>query len=417
MVNKPYQLTNAPVRGAPDPETSPAAHEESAAPPRFRTQNKPLENSNLSILPLEVRHEIYGCSTRPIEFQHGLLALAKTAKSQRADVLDFIIDDPRGLVFRQMLLAEQASQWHTRKMAMLGNADKLRAAFSASAKRVSDSKAEGISGQLAIDQIAKCMGVKISLSSVPFNADIGLLLSSVQDKPVKIDASGIGRARYLGEVMPALERINPNCALILDVSNNQLQAEDLLPLTAFIKKSPIIYQLNLSENLLCAGKSPCLPLLALFELRSPLSHLYLSNTGFNDASAQTICVSLRKNPCLMHLDLRNNVLTEAGALAMISAVGFEHTPDQWHVNDMLTALRMQKNNFSMTQKISRAITCIQSIIDQNQALPETSTDSEQDSDLIDYVIQVDGISAAIVLDAMVSFYQESFTRFATHQRL
>lgn len=48
--------------------------------------------------------------------------------------------------------------------------------------------------------------------------------------------------------------------------------------------------------------------------------------------------SLGKQPCLTHLDLRSNVLTAVGALALIDAVGTE-------CNSVLNVVRLQNNKF------------------------------------------------------------------------
>jgi Ran GTPase-activating protein (RanGAP) involved in mRNA processing and transport len=205
--------------------------------------------------------------------------------------------------------------------------------------------------------------------------------------------------------------------LILDLSNNELQAEDLLPLTAFIKKCPIIYQLDLRDNLLSTGHGPSQPLVALFEIVSPLSHLYLSNTAFNSASAECISPMLHKNPCLMHLDLRNNALTEAGALSLIKAVGYQHAPDQWHLNTVLTAVRLQNNKFSMSDRIGREIVILQKALDADHS-KKNGDAGESYSELGPYVLQVDGINVGqMALHELVIFYQNAFSKNASAERL
>lgn len=382
--------------------------------PIMRTQNLPELFGDFSTLPREVRHEIYGWASRPAQPGLGLAALAKTSKSQRTDVLDFNHADERGIAFRHMLLSVQTSSWHENAKAMLDQAEKLRMAFGISAKRISNNVEEGVSGQAAIDTLTIYIAVQFCLRSVIINPEISRQIRSVDGKPIKIDASGIGRERYHSELVPALELINPDCSLILDLSNNELQAEDLLPLTAFIKKSPVIYQLDLRDNFLCKGEAPSLPLVALFELVSPLSHLYLSNTAFNSASAAYISPMLHKNPCLMHLDLRNNRLTEAGALALIKAVGYQHAHDQWHMNTVLTAVRLQNNKFSMSDRIGRGIVELQKALDavhskkNGDAYPELSP----------YVLQVDGINVGqMALHELVNFYKDAFSKSAGAERL
>ena len=382
--------------------------------PRMCALNLQELHADLSSLPREARHEIYGWATRPAQLGLGLAALVKTSKSQRADVFDFIRADERGIAFRHMLLSVQASIWHDNAKALLNKADKLRMAFAISAKQVSSNVEDGVSGQAAIDTLTKYIAVQFCLRSVLINPEISQQIRSVEGKPVKIDASGIGRARYLSELVPALELVNPDCSLILDLSNNELQAEDLLPLTAFIKKSPIIYQLDLRDNFLSPGERPSLPLVALFELTSPMSHLYLSNTAFNNASAECISPMLHKNPCLMHLDLRNNALTETGALSLIKAVGYQHAPDQWHTNTVLTAVRLQNNKFSPNDSISQVIVELQNILDADRNEKNRDADSELDA----YVLQVDAVNLGnIALNQLVIFYQEEFSKNSRHEQL
>lgn len=382
--------------------------------PVIRSLHPPEPVADFSCLPREVRHEIYGWATRPVQLGTGLHALAKTSKFQRADVLDFMVNDERGIAFRQALQAVQTGLWHDNAKALLGKADKLRMAFGISSKRLISNAEEGVSGQAAIDALSKYSAVQFCLRHVVINFEISQLIRSVRSKPVKMDASGIGRERYLNELVPALGLVNPDCPLILDLSNNELRTDDLLPLLAFIKKSPIIYQLDLRNNFLCDGEEASLPLVALCKLVSPLSHLYLSNTAFNDASARCIAPILNKNPCLMHLDLRYNTLTEAGALSVIKAVGYQTASGQWQVNRVLTAVRLQKNNFVMSDTISRAIVELQSALDGDHKPGNDDSISEVGV----YVVQVDDINFAhAALNQLTIFYQEIFSKNASAESL
>lgn len=382
--------------------------------PVIRSLRSPEPVTDFSCLPREVRHEIYGWATRPVQLLTGLPALAKTTKFQREDVLDFMCNDERGIAFRQALQAVQTGLWHDNAKALLGNADKLRMAFGISSKRLSSTAEEGVSGQAAIDALSKYIAVQFCLRHVVINFEISQLIRCVRSKPVKIDASGIGRERYLNELVPALGLVNPDCQLILDLSNNELRTDDLLPLLAFIKKSPIIYQLDLRNNFLCEGEEASLPLAALCKFVSPLSHLYLSNTGFNDASAHCIASILNKNPCLMHLDLRNNALTEAGTLSVIKAIGYQTASGQWEVNRVLTAVRLQKNNFMMNETISQAIIELQNVLDADCKPKNDDPFSEMGV----YVVQVDDVDLAhTALNQLIIFYQEMFAKNAIAESL
>lgn len=116
----------------------------------------------------------------------------------------------------------------------------------------------------------------------------------------------------------------------------------------------------------------------------------------------------------MHLDLRNNRLTEAGVLALIKAVGYQHAPNQWHINTVLTAVRLQNNKFSMTEKIGRGIVELQKALDTDHR----KINGDAYSELGPYVLQVDGVNMGqMALHELVNFYQEVFSKNAAAERL
>lgn len=154
----------------------------------------------------------------------------------------------------------------------------------------------------------------------------------------------------------ALAAVDVSCPVMLDRSNNKLEDADLMPLLEFIKSKPIIYQLNLDQNRLCTGNQPSLSLHVLFQIMTPLSHLYLRKTGFNDATALSVHEALAQHPCLVALDLRSNALTEAGALPLIKAVGSEKQDGEIHANTTLQALRLQNNDFGNGNNLAAAST-------------------------------------------------------------
>lgn len=116
----------------------------------------------------------------------------------------------------------------------------------------------------------------------------------------------------------------------------------------------------------------------------------------------------------MHLDLRNNALTEAGTLSVIKAVGYQTDSGQWQVNRVLTAVRLQKNNFMMNDTISQAIIELQNVLDADCKPKNDDPFSEMGV----YVVQVDDVDLAhTALNQLIIFYQEIFAKNAIAESL
>ncbi|MDB5823616.1 MAG: hypothetical protein JWR21_2320 [Herminiimonas sp.] len=176
----------------------------------------------------------------------------------------------------------------------------------------------------------------IQFDSITRTLTLPTVLAKARHVPIKLDASGVGRERFLNEVLPALEKIHPRCPVVLVARKNGLRPRDVQVLVEIMKRNPVVYRLDLSENLLCMNEEPCLPLVELFQVVGPTSHVYLHNCGVNGGTACRIADTLSVNPCITHIDLRGNAIDAAAAIELAQAAGR---------SDSLAALRLQANEF------------------------------------------------------------------------
>lgn len=125
-------------------------------------------------------------------------------------------------------------------------------------------------------------------------------LSEMTNTVIKIDASGIGMADLIAEIVPAIANASESNMLILDLSSNALSAGNMLDLLKQIDKHNNVYQLNLSDNPDFANNPAETKEFFnfLFGKIRPLSHLRLDNTGFNDSCAQSFGSAIQ-NPHLL----------------------------------------------------------------------------------------------------------------------
>ena len=326
----------------------------------------PPIQSALESMPSDVKNMIFAHAAHPVEYQDGLLALAKTSTTMRSTVMEFMRNDENGKRFSTLLKCGPPSLWKAKAKKLNGNANIYRKDFIASSASVFNNVAMKLTGDMANGALTRFKAIEINLNKFYFSKEdceqiiqnIMGQLGSIQNKPVKINASGFEGERHTLEMIlqVALAAIDVSCPVMLDLSNNQMEDADLLPLLEFIKTKPIIYQLNLDQNPLCTGNQPSLALPELFQIMTPLSHLYLRKTGFNDATALLVHEALAKHPCLVALDLRSNALAEAGALPLIKAVGFEKQDGEIHANTTLQALRLQNNHFGNGKNLAAAST-------------------------------------------------------------
>jgi len=355
----------------------------------------------LSELPREIKTHMLNQLPQAAQFDPALFSLARTCKSWNAEVKEYLVPERVFIGFGGKLLrAEVVASWQSRSRNLLIQTPVLRANFRLSKALIQQAIAEQVSAETIAHALSHLAGVKINLQSINNAAMLFELLGKLHNQPIKLNAKTIGRERFLQLVLPALSHINPECTVVLDASGNALLPDDLQLLVLQMKKNPCITHLNLSGNLLCADNKICPPLVALFHTPSPLSHVYLRATGFNNRTACQISKSLTHNPCLRHLDLQLNSLTQRGALALINALAFTNKAGVKQVNSALCALRLQNNDYG------NANLKIFSAIDAVHILLAKARNSQLDrlTNELPFIVQVDGLSHA-------------FSKFNTMQKI
>lgn len=343
----------------------------------------------LERMPFDIKNMIFAHAANPVEYQDGLLALAKSSTTMRSTVVEFMHNDENGKRISTILRCGPPSLWRTRGQEIKENSKTYRKDFVASAASVFNNAAMKLTGDMASGALTRFKAIEFNLNKFDFSAeDCGQIIQnvveqigSIRNKPVKINASEFKGAPNMLQIIvhAALSAVHVSCPVMLDLSNNNLEDADLLPLVDFIKMKPIIYQLNLDQNPLCTGDQPPLALPQLFDLVSPLSRLYLRKTGFNDAAALACSGGLAKHPCLVEVDLRSNALNEAGALPLIEAVGSKKSDGSIHVNTTLEALRLQNNLFGDGERMVTIVKLAQGLWEKAKlAKPDFIDESHYD---------------------------------------
>ncbi len=232
---------------------------------------------------------------------------------------------PQASRLQAEIAAFKFSDWKQQSVDMKNNCEKLRKDFSLSASVLSEwsRSSNSSNSSSAVFQksdppnLQQFQGVKIDFKTFEWRSDMEGAVSVLNGKVVKLDAKGIGRERFLNEVLPALEALYPTCQVILDVSNNDLLPEDFGQLVDLMRVKQVIYRLDISGNAIVKPDEASPHVTALFSCLGPLTHLYFENTGFNDATAQSIKNILPDAGLLEFLDLRNNPITASGAVDII----------------------------------------------------------------------------------------------------
>jgi hypothetical protein len=235
--------------------------------------------------------------------------------------------------------------WRGRAEILLESADALRFQFHSTQKATTPG-IQKANRKVVYSERALCQLVDSLLSArrptcIHFNSvtrtlTLPTVLARVRHVPIKLDASGAGRERFLNEVLPAMAKINTNCPVVLVARKNGLRPRDIQALVDVMNRNAVVYRLDLSENLLCMDEEPCLPLVELFRVVGPTSHVYLSDCGVNGETARQIADALPANPCITHLDLRRNAIDATAAVELAQAAG---------LCSALAALRLQGNEF------------------------------------------------------------------------
>ena len=185
------------------------------------------------------------------------------------------------------------------------------------------------------------------------DGEIGDLKKYNLDKPVKLLAGGVGADRF-AEVLNALLEIPSHCPVILDLSSSGIGPAELNQLVDVMETCPVIYHLDLRKNRLCEGDEASPALIRLFENLGPMSHLYLEQTGLNDATAAGIHDALERNRCLRYLDLQSNRLSDDGVIAIVNAVvpvvNTPHSPDDF----VLSKVKVENNPYTLSERVNQA---------------------------------------------------------------
>ncbi len=313
--------------------------------------------NHIGSMPTEIKWEIFRRVIDEGDFSaetaKSLLSFTESSKASQEDVKNFLNHDSVGSVLGKHFKNNQMKAWNTKANDLLNNATTLRTCWVQSCEEFLTTLALKNEGNSEIF-LSQSLGVEIPFASLEnystTAADITKKIGA--GTVIKFNAQGIGRERVLAEVIPALYDATPDCPMIVNLSGNNLTAEDLKPLIVFMADHPAIYQLDLSNNLFCIDDHPSQELEELFSVLGPVSHLYLNNTGLNDSTTAAVEGHI-KNSCLMHLDLRLNQLSENGCMSILNAIASTATPTEDlpteaiynFIHPYLRAVRLQNNNF------------------------------------------------------------------------
>lgn len=251
------------------------------------------------------------------EALQALLQLGAVAHQEQNLLQAFLENNQMDIdAIRNDVLAANREVWKGNATAMARQRERLLEDFSATREALASTAASGLPPAFppAFDAVHLCF------REITWTPAIEQLMSGLEGKTVKIDASAIGRGRFLVEALPVLSKLPVSCKVVLEACDNNLTAPDLQLLAGVMTVKPCVYRLDLSRNPLSDGGNYQLGFVQLFRNAGPLTHLYLADTGFDDEAACALKDSLAHAKHLVQLDLRNNLLDEQGVLAMITAV-------------------------------------------------------------------------------------------------
>lgn len=261
---------------------------------------------------------------------HTLLQFGSTSVGQHKCLEEFLTNHSNAPRLRAEIANFRQAEWRQQATDIKNHLDQLRDDFSRSASILAawsvfsnPSNSSSAVHQAALPHsLEKFMGIQMNFETFRWQPEMTSNVSSLSGKVVKLEARAIGRERFLNEVLPALKALSADCPIVLDVSNNGLLPEDLAQLIGFMKVTPTIYRLDISNNPVVSAAKASVPMTELFAEPGPLTHLYLANTGFNDATAQSVNNALvdavqQDIVLLQHLDFRNNPLSGAGVANII----------------------------------------------------------------------------------------------------
>lgn len=362
-----------------------------------------------SDLALDVKHEIFRIGLRAGVFNSGVLSYAKTAKLPRAEVIEFLVMKSVDEEFGSKLRASTLKGMVESSKQMVANAPELRKSFDSSARYTAVHANVPGFPKRTFDEFA---GVEFRFAEINPGSNLLPDLRAIEGKPIKLNADKIGRQRFIDEVLPALAQVPKGCPVVLSAVNNRLGEQDLAALVKVLENNPCVVQLNLDRNPLCKSDSPCLPLADLFKLPGPITHLYLADTGFNDATAACVHETMANHACLKRVDLRSNELTEDGAVLLAEAVARKKPNGEIHVNPVLEAVRLQHNRYGdYNFKMAKAVQVI-------EIVKRIYLNKEHDPVEIPMVAEIDGTGFGYRdFRSMNDLVQHGFDNAAVREKL
>ncbi len=276
-------------------------------------------------LPFELQAHIFsqiGDHKDPYTFATtGLTGFAKTSRNNQANVRAFLRDVHEGRKIARDLRTTQHDTWAATHQTLRENAQPLRVAFAETIDIASTMLASDAPPEHIAEALSAFKGCHIIAGDYPEGGYLSLLLGALHSPVVKISARGLGHNFILDALLPALSHVNPECALVLDLSGNGLRGEDLHALARQMRARPAVFQLNLADNPLCSGEGCSHGVVDLLSALGPVTHLNLSKTQMNDATAVASKPFIVAAPFLRVLDLRDNALHHEGLFAVIDTVG------------------------------------------------------------------------------------------------
>lgn len=291
---------------------------------------------------------------------HALIQFGGVNKSQHEYFKYFLKNHANGEQIKSEILDFRQLSWKQHAVSFKENSTKLRDDFSNSAPIIctwglscKSSSSSGVVNSISpLPDLAEFQGICIDFSKFAWNPEMTTSISSINKKVIKLDGDGIGRDRFLNELIPCLKCVHSSCPIVLDISDNQLRGKDLAPLLEYIETHANIYRLDLSKNLLFDGDESCIEVLQLFKCDGPLTHFYLSHTGFNDLTAAGMKEAIAAGSLLEHLDLRNNELTENGVIAVMRALVPGGEPGE-KVIKSIRAVRLFDNQYDDSARLDQ----------------------------------------------------------------
>ena len=382
----------------------------------LRNRNQP-QSVLINTLPTELKHYIFNQLPHTTLFDPSLFALAVTCRDWHSVVKAFLSPERICVGFGgKKLRRELVVQWQARNQYLSAQTAVLRNDFKTSRQLIAQGIADKANTESIAQSISHLSGVELNVKDIDDAALLAELIGQLHQQQIKVSARAIGCKKFILQVLPALAELNAGCLLALDASGNYLQTKQLQLLLNVLKKNPCITQLDLSGNPLISDEKLCMPLLDLFDTPSPLSHLYLAVTGINDKNACAISQRLADNPCLQHLDLRNNYLSIDGAKTLIHALASMSQSGEIRTNTALKALRLQSNSYSFNDLQGIVFSALEAT---HQLLARANNPQFDPQRHIPVpVIQIDGIAVdSIWQTSMQHLFQHQFDANALFEKL